>query len=144
MNFSQKISLFLFLSLAVCLSGICDDAPPFNPGDPSPIPVDGGISLLLILVFIGGIIAGVVKLASSSRNGNGELVPNSSVGDWILQYLVAAIPVIGFIILIVWALDDTNKLRKNWAIATLIWLVIIILISIIFFVVIAAAFSKFV
>lgn len=28
--------------------GICqNDPPPFNSGDPSPIPIDGGVSLLL-------------------------------------------------------------------------------------------------
>jgi len=44
----KKIFLSLFFVLGLALAGICqNDPPPFNSGDPSPIPVDGGVSLLL-------------------------------------------------------------------------------------------------
>jgi hypothetical protein len=36
--------LFLF---GVALVSLAGDPPPFNPGDPTPIPVDGGVSFLL-------------------------------------------------------------------------------------------------
>lgn len=57
--------------------------------------------------------------------------PPVSLGDWIVSVLVTKIPLIGLIMLIVWALDkniDANK--SNWAkaelIVSLIGLVIVI------------------
>jgi hypothetical protein len=47
--------------------------------------------------------------------------PPINLGDWIISVLVTKIPLIGFIMLIVWALDkniDPNK--SNWAKAELI------------------------
>lgn len=45
----KKIFLSLFFVLGLALVGMSqsNDPPPFNSGDPSPIPVDGGVSLLL-------------------------------------------------------------------------------------------------
>jgi hypothetical protein len=47
--------------------------------------------------------------------------PPVSLGDWVVSVLVTKIPLIGLIMLIVWALDkniDPNK--SNWAKAELI------------------------
>jgi hypothetical protein len=63
--------------------------------------------------------------------------PPIGLGDWIISVLVTKIPLIGFIMLIVWALDkniDPNK--SNWAKAELIVsligiFIVIIVISII-------------
>ncbi|MBP3735827.1 MAG: zinc-ribbon domain-containing protein [Lachnospiraceae bacterium] len=47
------------------------------------------------------------------------------VGSWMLTMFLAGIPVVGFIMLLVWALSaGTPTSRKNWAIATLIWSII--------------------
>jgi hypothetical protein len=43
----KKAFLSVFFLLGIVLVGLSDDPPPFNPGDPSPIPVDGGVSILL-------------------------------------------------------------------------------------------------
>jgi hypothetical protein len=43
----KKAFLSVFFLLGIALVGLSDDPPPFNPGDPSPIPVDGGASILL-------------------------------------------------------------------------------------------------
>ena len=43
----KKALLSVFFVLGVVLVGVCDDPPPFNPQDPTPIPVDGGVSFLL-------------------------------------------------------------------------------------------------
>jgi hypothetical protein len=48
-----------------------------------------------------------------------------TVGDWIINYLITSIPLVGLIFLIIWANDDKNIIRKNWAIAALIWSLII-------------------
>lgn len=65
--------------------------------------------------------------------------------DWFVTLLVAAIPLVGFIMLFVWAFSGgTNPNKANWAKATLLWIVVIIafyiLIALIFG---AALFSVF-
>ena len=47
-----------------------------------------------------------------------------SIGQWMLYIFVAGIPVVGFVMLIVWMLDKTNMARRNWATAMLLWMVI--------------------
>lgn len=46
---------------------------------------------------------------------------NLTVGNWLLNFLIALIPLVGLIFTIIWANDNKNKIRKNWAIASLIW-----------------------
>jgi small-conductance mechanosensitive channel len=59
--------------------------------------------------------------------------PPQSLGDWIINVFITKIPIIGIIMLIVWATDKTTEQNKaNWAkaelIVTLIALVIGLLI----------------
>lgn len=57
-----------------------------------------------------------------------------SVKDWFVTILISAIPLVGFIMLLVWAFDaSTNLNKKNWAKATLIWMLIAIVLAVIFF-----------
>lgn len=66
-----------------------------------------------------------------------------SVGDWIITYLVSAIPVVGFIMLFVWAFgSSTPPSKANWAKATLLFGVIIGGLSILFFGSIVALMHK--
>lgn len=47
--------------------------------------------------------------------------PPQSLGDWIINVLITKIPLIGFIMLIVWASDkNTEPNKANWAKAELI------------------------
>ena len=62
-----------------------------------------------------------------------------SIGQWILYIFVAGIPLIGFIMLIVWALDNYNVARKNWAAATLVLMIIGLIIVFLFWGVIIGA-----
>ncbi len=56
-----------------------------------------------------------------------------SLGDWIISVLVTKIPIIGFIMLIVWAVDSNTEPNKaNWAKAELIVKFIAIGIAILF------------
>ena len=49
-----------------------------------------------------------------------------SVVDWIVTFLLMCIPLVGIIMLFVWAFGgDTRPSRKTWAQATLILLVVI-------------------
>ena len=69
-----------------------------------------------------------------------ENVPVVTVGEWVLTYLIAAIPLVGIIMLFIWAFgNDTNPNKANWAKAALIWTAIVIGIYITFAVIFGAA-----
>jgi cell division protein FtsW (lipid II flippase) len=53
-----------------------------------------------------------------------------TVGDWFLTTLIIAIPLVGIVMLFVWAFsENTNVNKANWAKASLLWLVIGIFIA---------------
>ena len=53
----------------------------------------------------------------------------TSVGDWILTYIVMCIPLVNIVMLIVWAASaSTEPSKSNWAKATLFF----ILLSVVF------------
>lgn len=58
---------------------------------------------------------------------------NLSVGDWLLNFLISSIPLIGLVVMIFWATDARDPLKKNWAIASLIWGTLVTLLSIFLF-----------
>ena len=52
-------------------------------------------------------------------NTNNEPV---TLGNWMLTYLLLVIPIVGFIMLFVWAFSsNTPASKSNWAKAMLIW-----------------------
>ena len=64
-----------------------------------------------------------------------------SLGDWIISVIVTKIPLIGFIMLIVWAVDkNTDPNKANWAKAELLVKLIGFLIVIIFVAIIGISF----
>lgn len=70
--------------------------------------------------------------------------PVMTVKDWILTFLVSAIPIVNIIMLFVWAFgDNTNLNKKNYAKASLIlaaiFIAIYVVFLIIFFVILGAA-----
>ncbi len=57
-----------------------------------------------------------------------------SIGDWLITFLIQIIPLVGIVMLFVWAFGgDTHPSKKTWAQATLLWFVILIVLFIIFF-----------
>lgn len=44
-----------------------------------------------------------------------------STGEWFVTLLILALPFIGLIMLIVWALGDGNVNRRNFCRASLLW-----------------------
>lgn len=71
---------------------------------------------------------------------NYNYVPQEmTIGRWVLTLFLAGIPIVGFILLIVWAASSSqeNKSRKNWAIAQLIWMII----GIVLWIIIMVAFG---
>ena len=56
-----------------------------------------------------------------------------SIGDWLITFLIQAIPLVGFVMLFVWAFGDgTHPSKKTWAQASLIFALIMFVLVIIF------------
>jgi len=56
-----------------------------------------------------------------------------TIGDWIITFIITYIPLVGFIMLFVWAFGgDTHPSKKTWAQATLIIFAISIILIVIF------------
>lgn len=81
-----------------------------------------------------------------------ELQPGSykpmTIGDWLITFIITAIPLIGIIMLFVWAFGDgTHPSKKSWAQAYLILMLILVVLVIIFFIlfwtIIASMFTGF-
>jgi hypothetical protein len=49
-----------------------------------------------------------------------------SVGAWMWMMFVTALPVIGLIMILVWAFTGDNESRKNYFRAILMWFVVIV------------------
>ena len=49
-----------------------------------------------------------------------------SVGSWMFILLVAALPIIGLIMMIVWAITGQNETRKNYFRAIIAWFAVIV------------------
>lgn len=62
-----------------------------------------------------------------------------TIGEWIVTFIISYIPLIGLIMLFVWAFGDgTHPSKKTWAQAALIMVVISIVLAILFFGIIAS------
>ncbi|MCH9030230.1 MAG: hypothetical protein IH819_11640 [Bacteroidetes bacterium] len=62
-----------------------------------------------------------------------------SIGDWLVTFIITSIPLVGFIMLFVWAFGDgAHPSKKTWAQATLILMVVGVILAIIFFGIIAS------
>ncbi len=58
-----------------------------------------------------------------------------SIKDWFITILIASIPIVGFVMLLVWAFDKNINVNKaNWAKANLLWYVIGLGIAILIFI----------
>ena len=68
--------------------------------------------------------------------------PRDSVGAWMIAQLISAIPLVGFIYLIVLAVsssDSTSPARRNWARAMLMWQIVVVVALVLFFIIFGAA-----
>lgn len=64
-----------------------------------------------------------------------------SVGDWFLTILITAIPIVGIVMLFVWAFGGgVNVNKANWAKASLLWALIWGILAILLFGAFIAAF----
>jgi membrane-associated HD superfamily phosphohydrolase len=77
------------------------------------------------------------------QNLPGSVKTHVTLGEWIVTLIITAIPLVGLIMLFVWAFGDgTNPSKKTWAQAYLIMMLIAIVLVIIFFAVFASILSN--
>lgn len=56
-----------------------------------------------------------------------------TVGDWLITIIILGIPLVGFIMLLYWSLSSTGNLnRRNYCLATLVIVAVILLLFILF------------
>ena len=67
-----------------------------------------------------------------------------SVGAWVGTLILTAIPIVGFICLIVWAVSSSpeKRSRKNWAIAQFIIMLIVLVLTAAFIAIYGAAIAE--
>ncbi|SEA56452.1 hypothetical protein SAMN05443667_105267 [Flavobacterium gillisiae] len=105
----------------------------------------------MIIVPVSFLILSIALMSSKSNTNvrtieeklsSYDVAENLSIGDWLVNFLITIISLVGIIFIIVWANDDKNKIRKNWAVAYLIWTGIIFVISIFFYATIFATLME--
>ncbi|PKP26014.1 MAG: hypothetical protein CVU03_05745 [Bacteroidetes bacterium HGW-Bacteroidetes-2] len=75
------------------------------------------------------------------ENQNNQVMTTS---EWVITLLITAIPLVGLIMLFVWAFGSTTNLNKaNWAKALLIWYAILIVIYLLIIMLFGAAMFGF-
>lgn len=66
-----------------------------------------------------------------------------SVGDYFISMLLTGIPIVGIVLLFIWAFGGSTNINKsNWAKATLLLILIGIVLSFIFFIFGLALYNK--
>ncbi len=84
-------------------------------------------------------------METAGMQNQGPAYQPMSIGDWIITFIISYIPLVGFIMLFIWAFGDgAHPSKKTWAQASLIMMVIVIVLMIIFFGVIASILGSFV
>ncbi|WP_257883256.1 hypothetical protein [Hymenobacter sp. DG01] len=69
-----------------------------------------------------------------------QVAPPVSTGDWIGTSLLMMIPVVNFVLLLVWAFSSgTNPSKANWAKANLIFMLVFSVLGLFFFLTVGAA-----
>jgi Na+/phosphate symporter len=84
-------------------------------------------------------------METAGLQNQGPAYQPMSIGDWIITFIITYIPLVGFIMLFVWAFGDgTHPSKKTWAQASLIMMVIVIILTIVFFTALASILGSFV
>ena len=66
-------------------------------------------------------------------DSNQELEKPVSVGDWILTLIIFCIPIVGFIMMLVWAFGGTSSVSKrNYCRACLFFVILAVVLSLLF------------
>lgn len=90
------------------------------------------IALILVSIYLMGNKTENESNKTQNTRIEGPIQNNLTIGDWLLNYLIVAIPLVGLIFMILWTTDKENQIRRVWAQASLIWAGIITFISLLF------------
>lgn len=81
-----------------------------------------GLMTLFLFIILGSVLIYRFNQQQPFEDLSEEEHENPSIQIWLANFLIVAIPLIGLICLIIWAVDNKNPIIRNWAIARLIWL----------------------
>jgi len=81
-----------------------------------------GLLTLFVFIILGSVLIYRYNQRIPFEGKTEEEHENPSIQIWLANFLIVAIPLIGLICLIIWAVDHKNKIIRNWAIARLMWL----------------------
>lgn len=71
---------------------------------------------------------------NNTYNGADPREKPYSVGGWLLTMLIMCVPIVNIVMVFIWAFgSNTNKSKKNYFIAALIWAAIWLILGIVFF-----------
>ena len=88
------------------------------------------IPLGLALIIVGVIWKFWPRRTAAERAAMANNTDVITTGDWVIVYLIMCIPLINIIMLFVWAFGGgTPASKANWAKATLIWFVIVFILT---------------
>ena len=88
--------------------------------------------------FCGEALAQNSVQATYTSSNSSAPVEHKSIGQWIGVAIVTSIPLLGFILLLIWAFGDGSKndpTFRNWARAQLIIMIIVTVLSVVLIVV---------
>ena len=83
--------------------------------------------------FCGEAMGGNDVTATYTKSAPEGGVPQKTIGSWILTYILVGIPMVGFIMMFVWAFGDKTKADptfRNWARANLVLVLIAVIASV--------------
>ena len=73
------------------------------------------------------------KDMSEVRSTKGYDTSPMTVGDWLITMILLGIPLVGLVMLLYWSLSSTGNLnRRNYCLATLVIVAVVLLLFIIF------------
>lgn len=78
-----------------------------------------------------------------SDNRGFQTAPVMSVGSYLLTYFILSIPIVGLIMFIIWAFDNSNPNRRNMIVAQFIWMLICTGLAIILLILFASSLAAF-
>ena len=77
------------------------------------------------------------------HNLPGTVQNHVTLGEWIVTLIITAIPIVGLVMLFVWAFGDSaNQSKKTWAQAYLIFMLVGVILAILFFGIIVSIFGS--
>lgn len=74
-----------------------------------------------------------------------QIVPQMSVGQWVITFLILSIPLVNIVMMFIWAFDMMSE-RRNFARAYLIVMAVMFVVAIVFAIIvftIGASFGTF-